>query len=207
MKTNVLEVAKKYGKYALLLGGAVLTSCSNDDDAPEEENVLEVFTDVNLVFTNTADGSDVVRARAQDPDGIGVQELTILDEITLTSGATYTLGFEVLNALDPSDPEDIAAEIREEDNEHQFFFSFSADAFTDPAGNGNIDNATDPLNYADMDENGNPVGLSTTWTAGDVLADGSFTARLQHQPDVKTATSDVNDGDTDFDLTFVLNIE
>lgn len=207
MKTNVLEVVKKYGTYMLLLGGAVLTSCSNDDEAPEEENVVEVFTDVTLVFTNNADASDVVMAKAQDPDGVGVQELAILDEITLATGATYTLTYEILNALDPSDPEDIGAEIQGEDDEHQFFFGFTADAFSDPAGNGNIDNGNDPLNYGDTDDNGNPVGLSTSWTAGDASADGSFRVRLQHQPDVKSATSDVNDGDTDFDLTFVLNIQ
>lgn len=207
MKTNVLKVVKKYGKYALLLGGAVLTSCSSDDDAPEEENVVEAFTDVTLVFTNNADASDVVTAKAQDPDGVGVQELEIQDEITLTSGATYTLTYEILNALDPSDPEDLGAEIREEDNEHQFFFAFTAGAFSDPAGDGNIDNADDAINYGDTDENDNPVGLSSTWTTGAALADGSFNVRLQHQPDVKTATSGVNDGDTDFDLAFVLNIE
>ena len=33
---------------------------------------------------------------------------------------------------------------------------------------------------------------------------GTFTVRLQHQPDVKTATSGTNDGDTDFELQFVL---
>ena len=35
---------------------------------------------------------------------------------------------------------------------------------------------------------------------------GTFTVQLQHQPDVKTATSGANDGDTDFALTFNLNI-
>lgn len=207
MRMNVLENVKKYGMYTLLLGGALLTSCNDDDEAPEPENEVEIVTDVTLTFTNTADASDVVTARAQDPDGVGVQELEILDEITLTSGTTYTLTYEILNALDPTDPEDIGAEIQEEDDEHQFFFSFTADAFSDPTGNGNIDNAADPINYNDTDGNGNPVGLSTDWTAGDALTDGFFRVRLQHQPDVKTATSDVNDGDTDLDLTFVLNIQ
>ena len=72
----------------------------------------------------------------------------------------------------------------------------------------NIDAAADPLNYNDMDENGNPVGLNTTWTtSGTAISAGSFTVRLQHQPDEKTATSDANTGDTDFELTFVLNIQ
>ena len=64
---------------ALLFGTILVTSCSKDDDVPEEENELEVITDVTLVFTNTADANDVVEATAQDPDGIGIQELVILN--------------------------------------------------------------------------------------------------------------------------------
>ena len=213
MKMNLSENVKKYGMYTLLLGGALLTACDDDDDeAPAAENEEEVITNVTLTFTNTADASDVVTAGAEDPDGAGVGALEIQDEITLTSGATYTLSLEILNALDPSDPEDIGEEIKTEDDEHQFFFAFSDGAFSDPAGDGNVDSSADPIGYNDEDENGNPVGLSTTWTTGDPLADGSFRIVLQHQPDVdevptKTATSGVDDGDTDFDLNFVLNIQ
>ena len=194
---------------AILFSVITIIGCSNDDDvAPEEENEVEVFTDVTLVFTNTADVNDVVRASAQDPDGTGIQELQILDAITLASDTEYTLTYEILNALDPADIEDIGDEILEEDNEHQFFFSFTENVFANPTGNGNIDAAADPINYNDADENGNPVGLSSTWTTSSTASSGaSFTVRLQHQPDVKTATSGSNDGDTDFALTFALNIE
>ena len=194
---------------AILFSVITIIGCSNDDDvAPEEENEVEVFTDVTLVFTNTADVNDVVRASAQDPDGTGIQELQILDAITLASDTEYTLTYEILNALDPADIEDIGDEILEEDNEHQFFFSFTENVFANPTGNGNIDAAADPINYNDADENGNPVGLSSTWTTSSTAFSGaSFTVRLQHQPDVKTATSGSNDGDTDFALTFALNIE
>lgn len=202
----MLKDVKKYGMYALILGGAMLASCSDDED-PHHEHEVEVFTDVTLIFTNTANASDVVRASAQDPDGTGAQPLVVNNGITLTADATYTLTFEILNALDPSDPEDIAAEILEEDNEHQFFFSFTDGAFSNPTGDGNIDNANDPIRYNDMDENQNVVGLNTSWTAGSAVSGGSFRVRLQHQPGVKTATSGSTDGDTDFDLTFVLNIQ
>jgi len=104
--------------------------------------------------------------------------------------------------------EDIGAEIEEEADEHQFFFAFSNDAFANPTGDGNIDNASDAINYNDSDENGNPLGMNTSWeTSSSALSGGSFTVRLQHQPGVKTASSGANDGDSDFDLTFVLNIE
>ena len=194
---------------AILFSVITIIGCSNDDDvAPEEENEVEVFTDVTLVFTNTADVNDVVRASAQDPDGTGIQELQILDAITLAADTEYTLTYEILNALDPADVENIGDEILEEDNEHQFFFSFTENVFANPTGNGNIDAAADPINYNDADENGNPVGLSSTWTTSSTASSGaSFTVRLQHQPDVKTATSGSNDGDTDFALTFALNIK
>ena len=194
---------------AILFSVITIVGCSKDDDvAPEEENEVEVFTDVTLVFTNTADVNDVVTASAQDPDGTGIQELQILDAITLASDTEYTLTYEILNALDPADIEDIGSEILEEDNEHQFFFSFTENVFANPTGNGNIDAAADPINYNDADENGNPVGLSSTWTTSSTASSGaSFTVRLQHQPDVKTATSGSNDGDTDFALTFSLNIQ
>ena len=194
---------------AILFSVITIIGCSKDDDvAPEEENEVEVFTDVTLIFTNTADVNDVVTASAQDPDGTGIQELQILDAITLAADTEYTLTYEILNALDPADIEDIGSEILEEDNEHQFFFSFTENVFANPTGNGNIDAAADPINYNDADENGNPVGLSSTWTTSSTASSGaSFTVRLQHQPDVKTATSGSNDGDTDFALTFALNIE
>ena len=194
---------------AILFSVITIIGCSTDDDvAPEEENEVEVFTDVTLIFTNTTDNSDVVRASAQDPDGTGIQELQILDAITLAADTEYTLTYEILNALDPSDVENIGDEILEEDNEHQFFFSFTENVFSDPTGNGNIDAAADPINYNDADENGNPVGLSSAWTTGGTASsEASFTVRLQHQPDVKTATSGSNDGDTDFELTFALTIQ
>lgn len=179
-----------------------------NDIAPEEENEIEVITDVTLIFTNTADVNDVIRASAQDLDGTGIQELQILGAITLAADTEYTLTYEILNKLDSADSEDIGDEILEEDNEHQFFFSFTENVFANPIGNGNIDAAANPINYNDEDENGNPVGLSSTWTTSSKASSGAlFTVWLQHQPDVKIATSGSNDGDTDFALTFDLNIQ
>lgn len=204
---NTIDKFRNFRLMAILFAAIAITSCSNDDDVPEEENELEVITDVTLVFTNVADANDVVEATAQDPDGLGIQELVVLDEIDLGVNKTYTLTFEIFNNLETPE-EDIGDEILDEDDEHQFFFSFSDDAFTNPSGNGNIDTAADPIAYNDQDENGNPVGLSTSWaTTATTLSGGAFTARLQHQPNVKTSTSGVNDGDPDFDLTFVLNIQ
>lgn len=193
---------------ALLFVALSIVSCNNDDDVPEEEDELEVITDVTLVFTDESDSNNVIRARAQDPDGAGAQELQVLDAINLSIDSQYILTFEISNALDPNDVEDIGAEILEKDNEHQFFFSFSDSAFDSPIGDGNIDTASDPISYNDMDENGNRVGLNTTWATSTIATSGrEFRVVLKHQPDIKTATTGSNDGETDFDLTFILNIQ
>jgi len=207
-KMNTMSIFKKTSLWALLIISLAATSCTNDDDeVPEEENDLEVITDITLVFTNIDNDQDVLRAKAQDPDGIGVEELKILGPINLDGDKTYTLTLEIMNNLE--DPgESITEEIEEEDQEHQLFFGFSNDAFSNPMGDGNIDNASDPINYNDSDANGNSVGLSTNWsTEGSQVSSGTFTVRLQHQPDVKTASSGATDGDTDFELQFVLNIQ
>ena len=181
----------------------IFTACEEDEAAPEEENEVEVFTDVKLVFT-PAGGGAAVEAAAQDPDGAGVQELQVLGAIDLVANTEYTLTMVIENCLE-SPCELMNEEIEEEDEEHQFFFSFTNDAFTSPVGNGNIDSASDPINYNDADGNGNSLGLNTSWTTGSAST-GTFTVQLQHQPDVKTATSGATDGDTDFALTFNLNI-
>ena len=181
----------------------IFTACEEDEAAPEEENEVEVFTDVKLVFTPTGGGA-AVEAAAQDPDGAGVQELQVLGAINLAANTSYTLTMVIENCLE-SPCELMNEEIEEEDDEHQFFFAFTNDAFTSPVGNGNLDNASDPINYNDSDGNGNSLGLNTSWTTGSASS-GTFTVQLQHQPDVKTATSGSTDGDTDFALTFNLNI-
>lgn len=206
-----MNLFSNYVSLGIVIGGLSLMGCKKDEDLtvvpPASENEMEVITDIKLIFTNANDASDVVEARAQDPDGEGVQELVILDTINLGVSKTYTLTYEIFNNLE-TPGEDIGAEILEEDNEHQFFYSFSNNAFASPSGDGNIDAVSDPLTYNDVDENGNAVGLSTSWTTpASALSEGTFRTRLQHQPDVKTATSGANDGDTDFDLSFLLNIQ
>ncbi|NME68543.1 GTP cyclohydrolase [Flammeovirga aprica] len=205
MKT--INFFKKYSLVALLASGCLFTSCDKDEVVPEEENELEVITDVKLVFTNTADGTDVVTATAQDPDGPGLKDLEIKDAINLGVGKTYLLTYEIMNNLEEPG-EDIGEEIAGEADEHQFFFGFTNNAFSNPEGNGNIDNASDAINYKDEDNNRNPVGLTTEWTtSATAVSAGEFRVVLKHQPGVKTSTSGFNDGDTDFDLKFVLNIQ
>ncbi len=198
---------KKYGVYAVLSMSVALSSCKKDEvEPPKVENEEEVITDIKLIFTNNANPLDIVMASAKDPDGAGVKELEILNPINLDTSKTYVLTMRVMNNLEIPG-EDLTIEIAKEGKDHQLFYSFTDNAFANPLGNGNIDNAKDAVKYNDIDEKGNPIGLSTTWvTNKNILKDGKFKLRLQHQPDIKSVTTGSSDGDTDFELEFVLNI-
>ncbi|MEM8889329.1 MAG: T9SS type A sorting domain-containing protein, partial [Bacteroidota bacterium] len=174
-----------------------------DPNAPPCENEEEVITDVTLTFIST-DG-DTVIATAQDPDGPGPLDLVVQDTIQLLESAEYTLGIELFNSIEG---EDITEEIQEEDDEHQFFFAFDDEVFRSPAGDGNVDERDDPINYNDFDGNGLPLGLSTDWetNCGEEAILGNFRVILKHQPGVKSDSSTVADGGTDIDLTFDVKV-
>ena len=199
---------KKLSIISGVLLGTMFMGCKDQDPVePKKEDEVEVITDVRLIFTNKTDATDIVTVRAKDSDGEGVEKLAVLDTIRLKGNTSYTLSIEMDNALNPNDVESITDEVKEEDDEHQLFFSFSNNAFSTPTGNGNIDNASDALNYLDKDANNRSLGLSTEWTTNNTtLTQGTFQAKLQHQPDVKTDNSGATDGETDFDITFILEI-
>lgn len=195
--------------FFLLLGLVFMAGCSKDDDPMEMEMEMEneeeeVISQVVLTFTPD-NGEDAVTATWLDADGEGSGAPTI-DHIELEEGVTYAMSMTLTNTLGATD-DDITAEIQEEANEHMFFFGFTDGIFSDPTGNGNIDSRSDPINYNDQDGNGQPLGLMTTWTAGEhTESDGTFNVILKHQPDLKTATSDATVGGTDVDITFPIEI-
>lgn len=192
---------KNYLLFGLIVSAAFVSSCG-DDDAPPAENEEEVIDLVRLTFTPQGGGTAIV-VDATDPDGEGAADF-VLENIDLNTSTTYTLALELQNT---EEGENITEEIEEEDDEHMFFFSFTTDIFSDPAGNGNIDSRADDVNYNDQDANGQPVGLSTSWTTSDVASSsGDFRVVLKHQPGIKTATSTAGDGESDIDLTFTINI-
>lgn len=187
----------------ILLSGFALASCG-DDDAPPIENIEEEITRVTARFTNVNDNSDVVTAVWFDADGEG-SGAPLIDDIILSPQTSYELELELENTLeDPA--EDISEEVREEDDEHMFFFEFTDNLFTDPDGDGNVDNRDDPVNYLDFDAGSLPLGLETSWDTGD-LTRGTLRIVLKHQPDIKSATSTVADGETDMDITFEVIID
>jgi len=184
---------------------SLFTGCNNDD--PEPENIPELITKATLTFTPVGGGTTVT-VSATDPDGEGVKDIVVDGPINLVTSKSYTLTVELINELaKPSDPEyNITDEVEEEGDEHMFFYSWINNVFSDPAGNGNIDNRADDVNYNDEDDNGLPLGLNTTWITLGSAASGTFRIILKHQPGLKSASSTATDGETDLDLTFTINV-
>ncbi len=206
MKQSIINTFKIIIISSLAFGLTIFFSGCDGDD-PKKENTPELITKVRLTFTPVAGGTPII-VTATDPDGEGVQDIAVDGPINLQVNKTYTLAIELINELaDPSDPEyNITAEVEEEADEHIFFFAWTNNVFSNPAGNGNVDNRTDPVNYNDVDSKGLPLGLSTNWTTIGSSALGTFRIILKHQPGLKSATSSVSVGETDLDLTFDIHI-
>ncbi len=187
-----------------------MSACSSND-APAPENDGEQITRVEMIFQNVdAPNEAPLTALAVDEDGPGVKDFEIKKGVELKPNTTYDLSFKILNEFAEAGDQDIAAEIKEEGVDHQFYFAFPEDAFTNPKGDGNIDaKAEDAVNYKDQDANGLPIGLETTWTTGEATTatDGEFHLMLKHQPEIKSATSTSKDGESDIDLKFPFEIK
>ncbi len=192
-------------RFLVLASALIFASC--DDDDPEREDTPEMITKVTLTFLPSGGGEAVV-ATASDPDGAGIKSIESDGPIVLAANTDYTLSIKLVNELeDPSDDDyDVTEEVEEDADEHMFFFSWTDGVFSDPSGDGNMDNRTDPVNYLDADINGLPLGLVTGWTTADAMS-GTFRVVLKHQPDLKTDVSTAATGETDVDLTFSIDVE
>jgi hypothetical protein len=187
-----------------------LSSCSKDD--PKPENILEAITKATFTFTPSTSGFPAVVVTATDPDGNdGPKDRVLSGPINLAKDVSYTLTITLINELaKPTDPEyDVTEEVKEEGKEHMFFFAWTNSVFSDPTGDGNVDNRNDPVNYEDDDNEdgvGLPLGLETNWTTINASVNGTFRVILKHQPDLKSATTTSNDGESDLDVMFSLTV-
>lgn len=173
-----------------LLSGLVLTSCSSDDDNPDPVNEEEVITTLIATLIPNGGGTTVTMT-FQDLDGDGPNAPTYDVSGALAAGTTYNGSLSLLNETE-TPAESISAEIAEEDDEHQFFFSSTGNVGT--------------FAYSDMDGNGNPIGLAFTLTTG-AATTGSITVILRHEPNKNgEGVSDGNianaGGETDISVTF-----
>ena len=173
---------KRFHKLFLvaLLPSLVLFGCGeevghDDHEGHDHDDPNEVMTTMKLTFTAESDGSSFVATWA-DPENDGSP---MIDDISLTNGETYTVTFSVINELeDPA--EDMTPEITDEKDEHQVFFYGAA--VQGPANTANADAVVEHA-YADVDNNGLPVGLTNTFTAT-AAGTGVMSVLLRHMPPV-----------------------
>ncbi len=177
----------------LLVLSLLICGCGGDDDDPVIPNEEEVITDLIYTLIPAGGGSETVVFSFKDPDGDGGQDPQITVTGDLMANTTYSGVIQLLNASDPSDVEDITLEVAEENTEHQFFYQVG----------GGLDLT---FNYADTDEEGNPLGILTTVATGN-SSTGSLTIILRHEPDKGAAGITIGNptpagGETDIEVSF-----
>jgi hypothetical protein len=168
-------------------------SCKSDhDDHDHNHSDQELITTVRLTYTNTNNVSEKVVATYKDLDGAG-GAAPVIDNLRLKPNTSYSVMTEVLNdSKNPS--ENITAEILAKGTEHQFFYTISPAALL-------------AITYTDKDSKNLPIGLATAQRTG-AAGTGTLRVTLKHQTNnSKTATSTINTGATDIDVTFPLRVE
>jgi len=172
----------------LFISALTFTACSEDDhdDHGHEE---ELITTVNYTLTN---GNDVTTLTFSDPDGEGGNDPTYSVSNNLAANTTYVGQIELLNETE-SPAEDITDEIREEDDEHEFFYTTSVSGLT--------------VEKTDTDGNDNPLGLITSLKTGDA-GTGTLTIILIHEPTKPNdGTFAGAGGSTDINVSFNITVE
>ncbi len=169
----------------------IIASCDKEPVVPNEDELITTF-----IYTLTPiSGGDVVELSFTDLDGDGGQSPVIVAG-QFSAESAYTGVIQLLNeSVSPS--EDIAEEIMEEGDEHQFFF--------------HVETAIANILYTDQDVNGNPIGLTTTLTTG-AISDGILTITLRHQLDKFASDVSMGDitnagGETDIEVSFPMVIK
>lgn len=206
-----------------VLAGVALVSCEKDD--PEDIHEHEVFSNVRLTLTPVGGGEEV-EFHWHDENGDLIVDDNEYENGSLAVSTAYTAVVSFIEEDEHDHEEDLNdgqankvfsdgddddhdhdhdedehktldAEILAEDSEHQLFYS-AVTGLT--------------ITYTDEDDNGNPLGIETTFTTDDSFDGGALTITLRHEPN--KFGSGVSDGDitnaggeTDVEVTFNLGVE
>jgi hypothetical protein len=182
--TNTIKITKLLA--ILFISVFTFTACSDDDDDHDHDSEEELITTVKYTLTND---SDVVILKFSDPDGEDGNDGTYSPSEPLTANTTYTGVVELLNETE-SIAEDITKEVKEEGDEHEFFYTSSGLTIT----------------KTDVDGNDNPLGIETSVTTGEA-GSGTLTIVLKHQPTKPNdGSSSSAGGSTDVEVTFNVTI-
>lgn len=176
----------------IVLMGVLFSACDKDDDK-KEENEEEVITTVVLTFTQQGSTTPLVFTY-DDPDGPGGSN-PIINEIKLAPNKTYDVSIAFLNrTVNPVD--NVTEEVEEESDAHRIYF--------EPSAGSNI-----TVSNLDKDDNGQPLGLSSTWTTT-TAATGTIKITLRHytaDPPNKAENDLVNSAKSSTDADPVFNVK
>lgn len=188
---------KNFRIVALFLSTSlVITSCSNDDAAVNEE---ELITTVTAVYTPQGGGT-AITLQSKDLDGDGPNEPVVSVDGAFAQNKTYD-GVVTFKNETTTPVDDITAEIVEEGTDHQIFYEKT----------GSLNAFSYATNANNMDANGNPVGIQTVFSTT-TAATGTLTITLKHLPNKSAAgvaNGDITNagGNTDATVTFNVSVQ
>ena len=155
-------------KFSLLLfvaSALMLSSCKKDNE--KEENEPEIITTMQLTFVPVGTGNTLTY-KFDDPDGPGGSSPTI-DQIVLEPHKIYNATLQLFNKT-ANLQEDITAEVQDEKESHRVYYEVVGV---------NVVGVNLTIATTDVDENGVPVGVTSTWTTGSAST-GKAYVTLRH---------------------------
>jgi hypothetical protein len=174
--------------FPILFIAVVFSACEKEDPViPNEEELI-----TTLIYELVPDGGgETVILKFQDLDGDGGNN-PIFETDPLVANTVYNGTVQVLNELEEP-AEDITEEVKEEGEEHQFFF---------------VDDVLKTeVTYDDVDLGGNPIGIETILETGSATT-GTLTIILRHEPKKPNdGTPEDAGGETDIEVTFNITVE
>lgn len=176
--------------FFLALTVVTFTSCSNNDNPVNEDEVITTVT------TTLTGGGQVITLTSRDLDGDGPNAPVVTVSGTLNVGTTYNGTVTFLNeTTNPAD--NITTEVLAEGVDHQLFFQAPVSLGT--------------FAYSDLDSNGKPIGLQFTLATGNFSAMGNLLVTLRHLPNKSAAgvsSGDITNaaGSTDASVTYPISI-
>lgn len=189
---------KYYSLFFASLVIILLTVFSSCDKKEKEDPIIpneeELITSLYYTLVDTLTNDTIVFS-FKDIDGDGGND-PVITNADLQANINYIAFIELYNeSVDPR--ESISEEVKQEDDHHQFFFIYT------PGLNVTIE-------YADSDDNGNPLGLESSLSAGEI-SNGELTIILRHSPDknalgVSDGLIENAGGETDIEVTFDITL-
>ena len=154
----------------------------------------ELITTLKVTLTEVG-GSTAIVVQFQDLDGPGGTDGTV-DTLTVKNGSTYNATVQVLNE-DETPAEDITTEVKNESEEHMFWYTTSGGFSTATVSRTDNESDYDSGQTAPDLE----VGVSFQLVVTTGATDGSLIVALDHYDDV-TKSGTNRSGETDIEVTF-----